>query len=151
MLLEILDIDRHIVRRVQRRARPPNLEDIILGRGRERPILIRAPRQVRRATRVSSMNEQELGRSVLLVLGRLFESDLGDVPEVDAAVARGRGEDGFVRGGPGELEDFVVVRLEGVELDFEVAEVPEGDRLGARSVGATERRGERDGPCLLNR
>lgn len=85
------------------------------------------------------MDEQELGRTIFLILGRLFESDLRDVPEVDTTVAGGRGEDGLVRGRPRELLDFFLVRFEGVKLDGEVAEIPECDRLRNPSVSRVRR------------
>lgn len=77
------------------------------------------------------MDEHEFWRTVFSVFGGLLETDLGHVPEVDAAVARGGGEDGLVGWRPGELENFFGVGFEGVELELEVAEVPEGDGLSA--------------------
>lgn len=91
---------------------------------------MRTPRQIRRSTRMPPMNKHQLRRSILGVFRGLLEADFGYVPEVYTTVARGGGKDGFVCGGPGELEDFFGVGFEGVELELEVAEVPEGDGLG---------------------
>ena len=104
ILLKLQHVDA--ARVVQRRARAPDLKDVVFGRGGEGPVLVRAPREVRRPARVAAVGEEQLGRAVLLVVGRLLHADLGDVPDVDAAVARGRGEDGLVVGRPGELEDL---------------------------------------------
>lgn len=78
---------------------------------------------------MSAMNEKQFGRSVLGIFGRLLLSDLAQVPNVKSAVRSRRGENGLVVRRPLHLEDLVLVRLEAVQLELEVAQVPEGDRL----------------------
>jgi hypothetical protein len=78
---------------------------------------------------VASVDKEELGRPVFGVVGRLLSADGVEVPDVDTAVGRGRGEmDGGV-GGPGELVDFIGVGFERVELGLELADVPQADGL----------------------
>lgn len=75
------------------------------------------------------MHEEQLGRPVLCVVRGLLRSDRIEVPDVDASVGSARSEvDGRVRG-PSELEDFVGVRLERVELGAQLANVPKADGL----------------------
>lgn len=132
---------------VQRLTRPPNLQHIVLSRGREGPVLIRAPRQISRTSRVSTMHKQQLGRSIFLIFRSLFEPNLGHVPQVDAAVARRGSENRLVVRRPRELENFFLVRLERVQFQFEVAHVPQRDRLvgRARNQNVFVVRRERDG------
>ncbi len=77
--------------------------------------------------------EEELGRPVLCVLGRLLGADEGEVPDVDAAVGAGGGEDGLVVRAPGEADDVVRVRLERVQRRFQGAQVPQPHRLVRRA------------------
>jgi hypothetical protein len=75
------------------------------------------------------MHEEKLGRPVLCIVGSLLRSDRIEIPDVDASVGSARSEvDRGVRG-PSELEDFVGVRLERVELGAQLANVPEADSL----------------------
>jgi hypothetical protein len=75
------------------------------------------------------MHEEQLGRPVFCVVRGLLRSDRIEVPDVDASVGSARSEmDGRVRG-PSELEDFVGVGLERVELGAQLANVPKTDRL----------------------
>lgn len=64
-----------------------------------------------------------------MILWSLFQPDLGNVPQVDTTVSRGRSKDRFVHGGPREGQDFVGVGFERVEFEFEVAKIPKCDRL----------------------
>ena len=51
---------------------------------------------------------------------------------MEPPVRAGGGEDGLVVGRPLHLEDLVLVRFEGVQLELEVPEVPQGDGLVRR-------------------
>jgi len=53
---------------------------------------------------VASVDEQKLRRSVLGILGRLLLANLGQVPDVKAAVGAGRSQDGLVVRRPLNLE-----------------------------------------------
>ena len=68
----------------------------------------------------------------------LLLPDLGEVPDVEPAVGAGGGEDGLVVRRPLHLEDLVLVRLEGVQLQLEVAQVPQRHRLVRRPRGQDE-------------
>ena len=50
------------------------------------------------------MYEEEFRRSVLGVLGRLLLADLRQVPNVEAAISAGGGQDGLVMGRPLNLK-----------------------------------------------
>lgn len=54
---------------------------------------------------MSAVDEEELWGSVLGVLSTLLLSDLGQVPDVEAAVGAGGGKDRLVVGRPLDLEN----------------------------------------------
>lgn len=110
-------------------SRLPDHDDVVLCRARHRPLHVWAPRDIPGLAGVTSVDKQQLGRSVVRVVGRLLLPNLGDVPDVDPSVRRGGREDGLRVGRPGELDDLVGVRLERVQLLREFAEIPESDRL----------------------
>lgn len=110
-------------------TRLPNHHDVILRRRRHRPRQRRTPTDIPGLASMSSMHEQQLGRSVVRVVGGLLLPDLGDVPDVHSSIGGGGSKDGFRVGGPGELDDLVGVGFERVEFGGEVSEIPEGDGL----------------------
>ena len=94
------------------------------------------------------MDEEELGRSVLCILGVLLLPDLGEVPHVQPAVGAGAGQDRLIVGRPlhlgrnylisfsfntdteqasTHLENFILVRFKRVQLQLEIPKVPEGN------------------------
>lgn len=82
------------------------------------------------------MHEQQLGRAVLGIIWRLLLTDCGKIPDMHTTVcAGGREVDGGVRG-PRDLQDVVGVRLEGVELEIDLSDVPERD--GLASAGSSD-------------
>ena len=70
----------------------------------------------------------------------LLLADLGEVPDVEAPVGAGGGEDGLVVGRPLHLKDLILVRLEGVQLQLEVPQVPQRHSLVRRPRGQDELR-----------
>ena len=53
----------------------PNLNDVVLGHRADYPRLIVVPRKVRDFRRVTAMYEQQLGWTILSVVGRLVITD----------------------------------------------------------------------------
>lgn len=82
-----------------------------------------------------SDTHQQLRRSVLRILRALLLPDLAQIPDVEAAVGARAGEDGLVVWRPLHLEDLVLVRLERVQLQLQVAQVPERYGLPEREGG----------------
>ena len=74
--LQLIHIQWHVVRTVQRRRRPPHLQHVVLRRGRDRPVLVRAPREVGRTRGVPPVDKEELGRAVLGVVRALLLANL---------------------------------------------------------------------------
>lgn len=77
----------------------------------------------------TSMYEQQLRWPVLLIIRRLFDSDLVQVPNVNPSITRSRCEDGGVVWGPGETQDFVCVGLECMNLGCWFTQIVEANRL----------------------
>ena len=95
------------------------------------------------------MDEEELGRSVLGILGVLLLPNLGEVPHVQPAVRAGAGQDRLVVGRPlhlgrnyiiflltltlnreqasTHLENFILVRFKRVQLELEIPKIPQGN------------------------
>ena len=94
------------------------------------------------------MDEEELGRSVLGILGVLLLPDLGEVPHVQPAVRAGAGQDRLIVGRPlhlgrnylisfsfntdteqasTHLENFILVRFKRVQLELEIPKIPQGN------------------------
>lgn len=109
--------------------------NVVFGGCRDLPRVLRAPRQVRRPAGVAAMHEQELGRAVLGVLRRLLFADAAQVPYVDAAVSGGRAQNGLMVRRPGQLQHFIFVGLERVQVHAQVTKVPQADGLVARGCG----------------
>lgn len=127
-LIVVVNILRHL----------PHLHDIIFGNGADDPGFVQVPAEIGYFRRVASVDEEEFWWAVLGILGALLLADFGEVPNVEAAIGAGRGEDGFIMRGPLDLEDFVFVRFEGVELKFEVSKVPECDGFVGAASGEDE-------------
>lgn len=104
-ILQFLRVDLDLITRPNTHRRLPHHHDIVLRRARGGPILAlsRCPAEVRRARSVSAVHEQQLGRAVLLVVWRLLNADLREIPDVDAPVARGGREDRRVVWRPGDV------------------------------------------------
>jgi len=124
-------------------TRLPNHHNIILRRRRHRPRQRRTPTDIPGLASMPSMHEQQLWRSIIRIVRRLFFSDLGDVPDVYSSIGGGGSKDCFRVRGPGELDDFVCVGFEGVEFGGEFSEIPEGDGL-VRKEGEGELVRERE-------
>ena len=75
------------------------------------------------------MYEQQLRRSVLLVIRCLFDPNLVQVPNIDSSVARRRRKDGGVVWRPCEAQDFVGMGLECVYPGCWFTQVMEANRL----------------------
>ena len=118
-LLVVVDVLGHL----------PDLHDVVLAHRADDPGLVGVPGEVGDLGRVAAVDEEELGGAVLHVVGRLLLADLGEIPDVEAAVGAARRQDGLVVRRPLHLEDLVLVRLERVELHLRVAQVPQSHRL----------------------
>ena len=76
----------------------PHLQDVVLRHRRDHPRVVGVPRKVGHLGRVPAVDEEQLGRAVLRVVGRLLLADLAQVPHVESPVRAGRREDGLVEG-----------------------------------------------------
>lgn len=85
------------------------------------------------------MHKQQLGRTIFLIVGRLLQANLGEIPQDDASISRGRRKDGRAVRGPGELQNFFRVRAKRVQLDLEVAQIPQRNRLSWRAALVSRR------------
>lgn len=111
-LLQIRLLDLGLRARRDMPARLPHLKHVVLCRTGNMPLGHRAPAEVRDLGRVAPVHKHELGRAVLCVVRRLLGPNRIKIPDVDAAVGRGRGKvDRGVRG-PGNLQDIVQVCFE---------------------------------------
>lgn len=88
------------------------------------------------------MNENELRRTVFLIVWCLLFSDLFQVPNIDATVTGGGGEDCWVMWRPCQLEDFASVPLESVPL-VQFTDVEESNCLVLPASQHIVRRGRR--------
>lgn len=61
------------------------------------------------------MNEHEFRRAVFLIVWRLLDTDLREIPHINAAVARCRCENGGAMWGPCEVQHLVRMCLERVQ------------------------------------
>ena len=113
----------------------PYLKDVVFSDGGDDPWFIGVPTKVGDLTGVAAMDEEELRRTIFFFIIGLFVADAGEIPDVQAAVGAGRGEDGFVVRVPLHLEDLVGVGLERVESRPQMAEIPEPERLVGRTSG----------------
>jgi hypothetical protein len=80
------------------------------------------------------MDEQQFWRSVLRILGTLFLSNLAQIPNVQTAVSTTRGQDSFIVWRPLNLEDLITVRLERMQLQFQVSQIPESNSLKSEFI-----------------
>ena len=71
-------------------------------------------------------------------LRALLFSNLAEIPDVKTSVGSGGREYGFVMRRPLDLKDLVFVRLERVEFQFEIAQIPQSDGL----IGGPRRQNE---------
>ena len=92
---------------------------------------------------MAAVDEKQLWRSILCILSILLLPNLGQVPDVQPAVCAGTRKDGLVVGRPlylgtwkmkqidlwtlTYLEDLILVRFKGVQLQLEIPKVPEGN------------------------
>lgn len=111
----------------------PHLHDVVFRHRADDPGLVGIPREVGDLCCVSAVDEQELWWAVFGIFRSLFFSDLRQVPDVEAAVGSAAGQDGLVMRRPLNLEDFVLVRLKGMQFEFQVTQVPQSDSLISRS------------------
>ena len=108
-LLELHGANIRIRGRANVPRRFPDLQNVVVCRRGDVPLSQGAPRQIADPGRVSSVDEQQLGRSVFSIIRRLLLPNRGKVPDMHAAVCAGRGEvNGGVRG-PSDLQDVVGV------------------------------------------
>mmetsp|Transcript_43677 Transcript_43677/g.91142 ORF Transcript_43677/g.91142 Transcript_43677/m.91142 type:complete len:287 (-) Transcript_43677:551-1411(-) len=122
-----------VVVRVDVLGNLPHLEHVILRNTRHHPLVVRVPAEVGDLGRVATVDEEQLRRAVLRVLGALLLANLGEVPDVESAVKAGRREDRLVMRSPLDLVHFLCVSLKRVQLRLEASHVPESDRLIGRS------------------
>ena len=123
-------INRHILIILARHNRIrhlPDLDQVILRRTTDHPWIIFIPTKITDPVRMPTMHEQQFRRPILAVLGRLFFADAAQIPEDYSSVVGARAEDGGLEGMPLERGDRFVVALEGVQFEFEVAQVPDAD------------------------
>lgn len=73
---------------------------------------------------MSPMDKHELRRSILCIVGCLLCADMVQIPDMDSAIFRGRGEMKWRMRGPGELRDCAMVAFEGVEFSVKVTDIP---------------------------
>jgi hypothetical protein len=75
------------------------------------------------------MNEHEFRRPVFLVVGRLFDADLREVPYVNATVARRRCKNCGAMWGPREVQHLIRMCLERVQWFPQPFDIVQQDRL----------------------
>jgi hypothetical protein len=63
----------------------------------------------------TAMNEHEFRRAIFLVIWRLFDANLCEVPHINAAIARCRRENGGAVWGPCEVQHLVRMCLKRVQ------------------------------------
>lgn len=95
---EFLREYREIIPSVDVPTRLPYHGDVILRGGDEMEAFLRVgtPRKIRWPVAMSTMNKQELRRSILGVIRSLLLSDFGNVPKVNSSVRGRRGEHSWV-------------------------------------------------------
>mmetsp|Transcript_2389 Transcript_2389/g.16055 ORF Transcript_2389/g.16055 Transcript_2389/m.16055 type:complete len:206 (-) Transcript_2389:777-1394(-) len=111
----------------------PDLEDVVLRHRRHHPIVVLVPRKVRDLRSVTAVNEQQLRRTVLGVLGRLLLADSAQVPNHQPAICTARTQDSLVLRIPSYLEDFFRVTNKSVQPGAQVADVMKRNRLVRRT------------------
>lgn len=116
----------------------PHLHDIVLRHWADDPSFVGIPREVWDLGGVSSMNEEQLRWAIFGVFWCLFFSNLRQVPNVQATIGPAAGQDGLVMRRPLNLEDFILVRLEGMQFQFQVTQIPQSDSLIGRSSSQDE-------------
>lgn len=116
----------------------PDLHDVIFWYWADDPRLVGIPRKVGDLCSVSPVNEEKFWRSVFGIFSCLFFTNLRQVPDVKTTVSSAAGQNGFVMRRPLNLEDFVLVRLEWVKFQFQVAQIPQSNGLVGRSSGQDE-------------
>ena len=135
LLLVIVDVLCHL----------PDLHDVVLRDAADNPVVIRVPTAVRNLGSVTSMDEEELRRSVFSILRTLLLSNLGQIPDMQSAISARTCQYCFVIRRPLDLtqsrqsvifpsvvhylEDLVFVALEAVQLELEIPQVPQSHRL----------------------
>ena len=75
------------------------------------------------------MYKQQLRWTVLLIIRRLFNSDLVQVPNINPSITRRRRKDGGVVGRPRETQDFIGMGLKCVNLGCRFTQIVEANRL----------------------
>lgn len=118
--------------------RLPHLEDVVLGRGGNVPLGEGRPRKVVDLGSVPAVHKEELGRPVLGVVGRLFCANRVEVPHVDAPVASRRRKVHRRVRRPRNLQHVVGVRLERVQLERELTDIPQANCLLSAVGGAVK-------------
>ena len=78
----------------------PYLHNVILADRANDPRVIRVPAEVGNLGGVTTVDEQEFGRSVLGVFRGLLLSDFRQIPNVETPVGPGGGQDRLVMGRP---------------------------------------------------
>merc|ERR1719319_1334440 len=113
-----------------------------------RSSLQRMPKMDLLSCRVSTVDKQQLRRSIFGILSRLLLSNLRKIPNVEATGSSAGSEDGLVMRAPLHLEDLILMRLEAVELEFEVPEIPQSDSFICGSRGQDELRVRVEGEAV---
>lgn len=110
-------------------TRFPNHDNVIVSRASDTPLPISVPTQIARFARVPTVDEEQLGWSIVRIIRRLLLTDPGDIPNVDAPVRGRRRKDGRRVRRPGETNNLVRVRGEGMKRRRKLAKIPEGNGL----------------------
>ena len=84
------------------------------------------------------MYEQQLRWPIFLIIGRLFDPDLIQIPNVDSSVTRSRRKDRGIVWRPRETQDFIGMGLECVNTGRWFTEVVETNRLEVPSESGTK-------------
>ena len=87
-----------------------HLHDVVFGDRADDPRIVGVPGEVGNLGGVAAVDEEEFGRTVLGVLGRLLLANLGQVPNVESAIGAGRGQDGLVVGRPLNLKQNLLLK-----------------------------------------
>ncbi|KAG8035869.1 hypothetical protein G9C98_002995 [Cotesia typhae] len=75
----------------------------------------------------------KLRRTVLSIFTGLFLANFTEIPNMQTPVGATASKNSLIVRGPLNLEDLVLVRLEGVKLEFQVPKIPEGDSFVSAS------------------
>lgn len=122
---------------ITRRYRLPNLNNVVLSSRTHDPRIGRIPRNITHAIRMSTMHKQQFRRPILCIVGSLLNPNPRKIPNDNPPIIPRRRKNRFLVRRPRDRRNLIPMPLKGMQLEFEVPQIPEGD-------GAIARGGEED-------